>query len=92
LPSTQPVNNNIITDRQGNVFQRDGNSWQQRNGNSWQNVNPNRQGEINQLNRQQQSINRGNTRTNNYNMNRQSAPSNQTRPSGGTRTGGGARR
>ena len=71
-----------MTDRQGNVFQKDGNNWQQRNGSSWQNVNQNRQGEINQLNRQQQTMDRGNTRTNNYNMNRQSAPSKQTRSAG----------
>ena len=75
-----------MTDKQGNVFQKDGNNWQQRNGSSWQNVNQNRQAEINQLNRQQQTLDRGNTRSNNYNMNRQSAPSNQTRPAGTVKT------
>ena len=78
-PSIQPVNNNIITDRQGNVFQKDGSNWQQRSGSGWQNVNQNRQGEIKQLNQQQQSINRGNTRTNNFNQNRQPAQ-NRTAP------------
>jgi hypothetical protein len=79
LPSTQPSarpaipNNNIQTDRQGNVFQKDGNNWQQRNGSSWQNVNQNRQGEINKLNQQQQIQNRGDTRTNNFNQSRQAA-------------------
>ncbi len=71
-PST--VNPNVMTDRQGNVFQKDGNNWQQRTGSGWQNVNQNRQGEIKQLNQQQQTRDRGNTRTNNYNLNRQSAP------------------
>ena len=77
LPSTQPVRpgTGVITDKQGNVFQKDGNNWQQRNGSSWQNVNPGRQGEINNLNRQQQTLDRGNSRTNNFNQSRQSAPS-----------------
>jgi hypothetical protein len=77
LPSTQPArpSNSVITDKQGNVFQKDGNNWQQRSGSSWQNVNPSRQGEINNLNKQQQTINRGDTRTNNYNQSRQAAPS-----------------
>jgi hypothetical protein len=85
LPSAQPVNNSILTDKQGNVFQKDGSNWQQRNANSWQNVNSSRQAEINQLNRQQQTLDRGNMRTNNYNMNRQSAPSYQSRPAGTSR-------
>jgi hypothetical protein len=77
LPSTQPArpNNSVITDKQGNVFQKDGNNWQQRSGSNWQNVNSGRQGEINTLNKQQQTIDRGNTRTNNYNQSRQAAPS-----------------
>jgi hypothetical protein len=69
----QPSTNNVTTDRQGNVFQRDGNNWQQRSNSGWQNVNQNRQSEINNLNRQQQSIDRGNMRTNNFNQSRQSA-------------------
>jgi len=83
LPSTQPAarpsvpNSNIQTDRQGNVFQKNGNNWQQSNGNSWQNVNQNRQGEINKLNQQQQIQNRGNNRTNNFNQSRQTAPAQQ---------------
>jgi hypothetical protein len=85
LPSTQPVNNSVITDRQGNVFQKDGNNWQQRSGSSWQNVNQNRQGEIRQLNQQQQSINRGNTRTNNFNQNRQAPQARPAQMSGGRR-------
>jgi hypothetical protein len=76
-PSTRPVvpNNNIQTDKQGNVFQKNGNNWQQSNGNSWQNVNQNRQGEINKLNQQQQIQDRGNNRTNNFNQSRQATPS-----------------
>jgi hypothetical protein len=82
-PSTQPgISNNIMTDKQGNVFQKDGNNWQQRSNSGWQNVNQNRQSEINNLNRQQQTIDRGNTRTNNYNQSRQSAPAqNRAAPS-----------
>ncbi len=79
LPSTQP-GTGVITDRQGNVFQKDGNNWQQRNGNSWQNVNPGRQGEINNLNRQQQTLDRGNMRTNNFNQSRQAAPTQRSAP------------
>jgi hypothetical protein len=77
LPSTQPArpNNSVITDKQGNVFQKDAGNWQQRSGSNWQNVNQNRQGEINSLNKQQQTIDRGNTKTNNYNQSRQAAPS-----------------
>ncbi len=96
LPSTQPSakpavpNNSIQTDKQGNVFQKNGNSWQQSSGNSWQNVNQNRQGEINKLNQQQQIQNRGNTRTNNFNQSKQTAPSQRptqqrAAPSGGGR-------
>jgi hypothetical protein len=79
LPSTQPANN-ITTDRQGNVFQRDGNGWQERNGNSWQNVNQNRQPEINKLNQQQQSINRGNMKTNNFNQSSRPSPAQRPAP------------
>jgi hypothetical protein len=70
LPSTQPSapNNNIMTDRQGNVFQKEGNGWQERSNSGWQNVNQNRQSEINKLNQQQQTRDRGNMRTNNYNQ------------------------
>jgi hypothetical protein len=76
LPSTQPVrpSTGAITDKQGNVFQKDGNNWQQRSGSNWQNVNSNRQPEINSLNRQQQTFDRGNSNTNNFNQSRQAAP------------------
>ena len=83
-PSTRPAvskpNNDVMTDRSGNVFQQDGNGWQQRTNSGWQNVNQNRQSEINNLNRQQQARDRGNTRTNNYNQSRQSAPSQRPAP------------
>jgi len=78
LPSTQPAasNNNVMADKQGNVFQKNGNGWQERSGNSWQNVPQNRQGEINKLNQQQQTRDRGEMRTNNFNQSsRQTAPS-----------------
>ncbi len=86
LPSTQPAtrpsfpNNNIQTDKQGNVYQKNGNNWQQNNGNSWQNVNQNRQGEINKLNQQQQIQDRGNYKTNNFNQSRQAAPAQKPSP------------
>src|SRR5450432_3602210 len=78
LPSTQPAasNNNVMADKQGNVFQKNGNGWQERSGNSWQNVPQNRQGEIYKLNQQQQTRDRGEMRTNNFNQSsRQTAPS-----------------
>ncbi len=77
LPSNQPATpgNSVITDRKGSVFQKDGNGWQERTGNGWQNVNQtNRQAEVSRLNQQQQTINRGNTKTNNYNQSRQATP------------------
>jgi len=92
LPSTQPTagNNNVISDKQGNVFQKDGNAWQQKTGNGWQNVNQNnRQAEVNRLNQQQQSMDRGNQRTNNFNQSKQAAPSQRSTqrsaPAGGKR-------
>ena len=87
LPSTTP-NNNVLTDKQGNVFQKDGSNWQQRNNNSWQNVNQSRQGEIKQLNQQQNTMNRGNMRTQNYNQGRQPT---QQRAAPASRGGGGRR-
>jgi hypothetical protein len=98
LPSTQPAtrpsfpNNNIQTDKQGNVFQKNGNNWQQSNGNSWQNVNQNRQGEINKLNQQQQIQDRGNNRTNNFNQSRQAAPSQRPAQQRAAPASGGGRR
>jgi hypothetical protein len=90
LPSTQPVNPNVTTDRQGNVFQKNGNGWQERSGNSWQNVPQNRQGEVNKLNQQQQTRDRGNMRANNFNQSsRPSAPA--QRPSSGGASRGGKR-
>ena len=85
------ANSSIVlnTDKQGNVFQKDGNNWQQRSGNGWQNVNQSRQGDIKQLNQQQQTQNRGNTRTNNYNQSRQPA---QQRAAPASRGGGGGGR
>jgi hypothetical protein len=93
LPSTQPAipNNKVTTDRSGNVYQKDGNTWQQKSSGGWQNVNQNRQPEINKLNQQQQSIDRGNMKTNNSSQSRsqpaQSRPAPQQRsaPSRGGR-------
>ncbi len=90
-PSTQPSRpgTGVITDSKGNVYQRDGNNWQQRNGSQWQNLNQNRPVDINNLNRQQQTIDRGNTRTNNFNQSREAAPaqrSSQQRPAPAARS------
>jgi hypothetical protein len=94
LPSTRPAvpNNNIQTDKQGNVYQKNGNNWQQSNGNSWQNVNQNRQGEINKLNQQQQIQDRGNNKTNNFNQSRQAAPSQRPTQQRAAPTSGSGRR
>lgn len=69
-PAQQPAtreSNNVYTDRSGNVFQKsnDGN-WQQRNNNQWQNTDRN-QSSVNQMDKQQQMRDRGNTRQSNFN-------------------------
>ncbi len=89
LPSTQPVNPSVITDRQGNVFQKSGNGWQERSGNSWQNVPQNNQAEINRLNQQQQIRDRGNMRANNFQSSKPAAPA--SRPASGGAARGGRR-
>jgi hypothetical protein len=76
-PSTRE-NNNVFADRNGNVYQKDNKgNWNQRDNksNSWQSTSRNN-ATTNDLNRESQSRNRGNMRTNNYN-------------SGGGRGGGG---
>jgi hypothetical protein len=87
--------NNVVTDRSGNVFQRNTQGqWQQRQQRQWQPVNNNQQ--VQNLNRQQQMHDRGQVRTQNFQSVRQS----QSRPSSGggsrpsssgSRSGGGRR-
>ena len=83
---TRPANtqnrNNVVADRDGNVYQRDANNnWSQRSGNQWQApTNANTQ----DLDRQMQSRDRGQTRNASYNqMNRGG------NIGGGARAGGG---
>ena len=103
MPRTQngSVNSNmnrsqgqvITTDREGNVFQRGANGQiQQRQGNQWQPVNSNRSNVIQNLNSQQQMHDRGQMRTQNFQMQRSTPAPQQSRPSnngGGSRSGGG---
>jgi hypothetical protein len=70
------TNNNVFSDRNGNVYQRNNqnNQWQQRDTRAWQNLNNNnsnnnnRQGQetIRNLDRQQQMRDRGQQRTENF--------------------------
>jgi len=67
--NAQRENNNVFTDKSGNVYQKnnDGN-WQERDNknNQWQNADRN-QSSVNQMDKQQQMRDRGNTRQGNYN-------------------------
>ena len=73
-PTQQPATreaqrnpNNVLTDKQGNVYQKkDDGNWQQRSNNQWQNADRS-QPNINQMDRQQQMRDRGNTRESNFN-------------------------
>jgi hypothetical protein len=82
--------NNVFSDRSGNVYQRNqsNNQWQQRqSNNSWRPVTNNPSVQQN-LNREQQMRDRGQTRTQNFNQARSGGFS---RPSGGfSRPSGGA--
>lgn len=88
-PGQQPANtqnrNNVVADRQGNVYQRDANNnWSERSGNQWQ---PSSSANTQDLNRQMQSRERAQTRNTSYNqMNRGG------NMGGGARAGGGGRR
>jgi hypothetical protein len=77
--------NNVYSDRNGNVFQRNpsNNQWQQRQSNQWRPVTNNNPA-VQNLNRQQQMRDRGQVRTQNFERARSggfSAPA--ARPSGG---------
>ena len=64
--SSNLKNNNIISDKQGNVYQKDkkGN-WQQRDGNEWK---PANKSTANDLNKQMQSRERSQNLNKNYNQ------------------------
>jgi len=81
--------NNVYADRNGNVYQKDNNgNWNQRDNksNTWKSTSKDNPS-MNNLNRESQARDRGNTRTNNFNQQR-SAPQ-RSAPRGG---GGGRRR
>lgn len=85
-PSKEP--NNVITDKRGDVYQRDPNgNWNQRQDKSWK---PAPSNSREQLNRTQQQRDRGNTRQNNFNKGQQTKTAPRTMPSkaGGSRRRG----
>jgi hypothetical protein len=92
--STQPATgggkNNVLTDKQGNVYKNNGGDWQRNNGSGWQSQDKsgNRAGASqSDLSRQQANRDRGAQRSNNASsVNRSSGAS---RPSGGGGRGGG---
>ena len=98
LPSRVQQNNPVMSDRQGNIYQRNGTQWQQRQQSQWKPVQGGQRPEVIQnLNRQQQMIDRGQNRTQNFQAQRsapaptrsysQPAPRSQPAPSnnGGSR-------
>ena len=98
-PSTRQ--NNVYTDRSGNVYRRDNSgNIQQRNNGQWNAGSGNRAGTQQQINQQYQSRQQGNRNYNNYNNSRARGSSSYGgRTSGsyggsraGSRGGGGARR
>ncbi len=88
-------NNNVVSDRQGNVYRNQQGQWQQQNQQrQWQNVQPQqRQQTLQNLNRTQQMQQRGETRTQNFQSQRnatyRAAPATSGRPSSGGRSSGG---
>jgi hypothetical protein len=84
------ASNNVFSDRNGNVYQRNQstNQWQQRSNNSWQPMR-NNPGVQQNLNREQQMRDRGQTRQQNFQQSRTpSGGGGFSRPGGG---GGGSR-
>lgn len=74
LPQTQRTpNNNVFSDRNGNVFQRNpnnNNQWEQRQSNQWRSVPNNSNPTVRELNRGQQMRERGEMRTQNFEQSR----------------------
>lgn len=90
-PTTKPAQpktreNNIYSDKSGNVYKRDNSgSWQQRSNGQWNKSSGTRPSQPgNQLNRDYNSRNRGNQRANSY-SNRGRSSMQRSRPSGGGR-------
>jgi hypothetical protein len=80
--------NNVQSDRAGNVYQRNGQQWQQRQQNQWR---PADNTGTNTMNRQQQTITRGQQRTQQFQTERPSfsRPARSAGSTGGGSTGGG---
>jgi hypothetical protein len=81
------TNNNVYSDKQGNVYKKDNNRWQSREGNNWSSVensknNSNYERNKQDLNRQQVSRDRGNQRTQTYNQQRSNTSRSMNRGSG----------
>jgi hypothetical protein len=96
-PTQQPaggnrVNDNMFTDKQGNVYRKGDKGWEQRQGSSWQNVNNNRQNDINSLDRQQSMQDRGNTRASQYSQQNRPASRPAAAPRAAPRAAPGRRR
>jgi hypothetical protein len=70
MPASNPSpgrNNNVFASPGGAVYQKsDNGNWQQRNNNKWQEADR-KQPATNQVNRQQQNFDRGQTRNSNFN-------------------------
>lgn len=64
--NNRSISNNVITDREGNIFRRDQerNNWNQRANNNWSNVQPMHQNQLPQLERAQTQRERGVQRDN----------------------------
>ena len=89
-PNIQPQNN-VYSDRSGNVFQRSNqnNQWQQRQQNQWRPIQGNNNNQqLQNLNRQQQMRDRGQMRTQNFEGARSNNNTPSRPPSGGGRSGG----
>jgi hypothetical protein len=85
-------NNNVYSDRQGNIYQRNSQGqWQQRQNHSWQPVNNNPS--VSNMNRESQMRDRGQMRTQNFQQARPSFTAPRSSGGGGARPsgGGGAR-
>jgi hypothetical protein len=95
-PSARPnAQNNVYSDRNGNVYQRNPqtNQWQQRQQNQWRPVQQtNNQQQVKNLNRQQVMRDRGAVRTQNFQQTRSNSSPPPARTSGGSSGGGGGRR
>jgi hypothetical protein len=89
--SPAPERNAVVTDREGNVFQRNQQGqWQQNQQRQWQPVQQAQRPQVVQnLERQQQMQQRGETRVQNFQAQRNASAAPAARPSGGGNNGGG---